>query len=324
MKKVIVTGTSGFVGTTMVERFHEKYRLVGLDRVPPKERWPGVEYRVCDILEREALARIIMEVDPDAIVHLAARARVQDGEKDPVGTYRVNVEGTINVLEAAARCSAVEKVIVISSEQVYGVVERFPTPEELGPGKPQNAYAASKAAADLLAQRFPCVPVVVARSAMGCGPRSSPVEQVTSRFVKNVLDGKPLRFPAENVVHPTRDVSPAWNFVGGLGLILDHADASGVYNLGSGKEISILDLAKTVTRELGAGEIMMDPSFHYREGEEGFRTCLDTSRARKELGYEPEVSLEQAIELTAAWMSAVPDYFSRRSSPPRAAWSKER
>src|SRR3990167_5934636 len=174
MKRVLVTGTSGFIGTSAVERFHKKYRLVGLDRVPPKERWPGVEYRVCDVLDREALARIIMEVDPDAIVHLAARARVSDGERDPVGTYRVNVEGTINVLEAAARCSAVEKVISISSEQVYGTVERFPTPEELGPGKPQNAYAASKAAADLLAQQFPSVPVVVARSAMGCGPRSSP------------------------------------------------------------------------------------------------------------------------------------------------------
>lgn len=346
MKRVLIIGGSGFIGTTCQEAWRRKYQLIAIDRDPPRERFPEVKYGIADILNRSDLQRTILELEPDHIVHLAARARVQDGVTDPIGTFRTNVEGTINVLEAAARVPELGKCVVASSETVYGVVETYPTPEELGPGKPTSAYAASKAAADLLAQRLG-ERFVVARSAMGCGPRSSPVEQVTSRFILNVLQGKPLKFPGlppsavvtgglvawdddgvqargrpdAAVAHPTRDISPAWNFAHGVSLILDNPDASGVYNLGSGTELTILELARRAIRVLGRGELGYDASFAYRSGEAGYRTALDISRARKDLGYEPQVSLERAIKLTATWMEAHPDYWQRKRVPWHEAWT---
>lgn len=334
--RVLLTGASGFIGATATEALGDRHEIVGLDRVAPKERFddlPGYEatsYRLVDILDRAELRRTIVEAEPDAIVHLAARARVDDGVRDPVGTYRVNVEGTINVLEAAAACPDLQKCVVISSEAVYGPVETYPTPEHLGPGKPNTAYGASKGAADLLAQQFPGVNVIVARSAMGAGPRSSPAEQVTAKFIQNVLLGKPLRFPAESLFrpglrdasffHPTRDVSAAWNFVTGLGQILETPRAHGVYNLGSGREVSIHTLAEEVIDALGQGEILYDEAYRYREGEVGLRTFLDISRARKDFGYDPRVSLKACIRLTADWMKNNPSYWSRKRVGAHEAW----
>lgn len=320
MRKIFVTGGSGFIGTTFVEAHRKDYDLVVIDRVPPRERFDSVEYRICDILDRDRLLQVVLEAEPDFIVHLAAKARVDDGMRDPVGTARTNVTGTINTLEAASIAPGLDKYIFVSSETVYGNVPVFPTPEELGPGKPISLYGATKAASDLITQQWPGLRTVVARSAMGAGPRSSPAEQVTSRFIKNVLDGKPLRFPTGSVVHPTRDVSPAWNFVQGIANIIEHGDASGVYNLATGKEISILELAETVVRVMGRGEIKFDPDFHYRVGEAGFRTALSIERAERELGYKPVVSLERCIELTASWMERNPEYWSQRRVEAHDAW----
>src|SRR3990167_7938289 len=98
MKKILVTGTGpSFIGTTFCEAHHGKYQIVGVDKFPPRERFHGVEYRICDILDRDRLQTLILEEEPEAIVHLAAKARVQDGLTDPVGTVRTNVEGTINM-----------------------------------------------------------------------------------------------------------------------------------------------------------------------------------------------------------------------------------
>jgi UDP-glucose 4-epimerase len=260
------------------------------------------------------------------------------------------VDGTINVLEAARRAAGLKTLVTTSSETVYGAVETYPTPEELGPGKPLSMYAASKAAADLLTQQFPApkgARFLVARSAMGAGPRSSPSEQVVSRFVQNSLQGKPLKFPGErkwvstpgtlsigtmpahghwenvsvNVAHPTRDVSPALNFVHGVDLILQTPDAKGpVYNLGSGTEINILELAERVIKTLGEGSLEYDPAFSYRPGEVGYRTALSIEKARKDLGYESIVTLEDAVRLTAQWMRECPNYFEERRVPARARW----
>lgn len=321
MRKILVTGTSGFIGCTFVEAHRARYNIVGVDRVPPKERFGGVDYKICDLLDRVEVNRVVLEAEPEAIVHLAAKARVDDGVRDPIGVYRTNVEATVNLLETAAAAPSVKKFVYISSETVYGVVETYPTPEELGPGKPLSVYAASKAAADLMVQQFKGVNTVVARSAMGAGPRGNPAEQVVPRFIANVLAGKPMRFPAGNIVHPTRDVSPVWNFVQGIGLILDKKESSGVYNLGSGRELSILEVAQIVKDVLGRGKIEFDPAFQYRAGEVGYRTCLSIERARRELGFEPKVSLEECIRVTADWMQQHPTYWSERRVDAHDAWA---
>jgi len=298
--KVLLTGSSGFVGTTFCEYFHKKYDLVGVDWNPPKEKFPNVKYYQADILNLNQLKEVFFKENPSRVVHFAAQARIEASLINPMGTFQINVAGTINMLEMAKLLN-LDQFIYVSSEVIYGIADSYPC-KEIQSFKPDSPYAASKVSGDVITQNAKGVNWVVARPGMGYGPRSDPKQQIVARFIWNVINGKPLRFPADkNVVHPTRDINYIGNFMDGLNLLIDK-DARDVYNLASGQETSILDLAHIIIDALGKGEIVYDPSFHYRLGEERMRTWLDISKARNDLGYEPRVGLQEGIYITSEWL----------------------
>jgi len=305
--KILVTGTSGFAGTTFCEYFHKKYDLVGVDWNPPKEKFPNVKYYQADILDLHQLKEVFFKENPSRVVHFAAQARVEASLINPMGTFQINVAGTINMLEMAKLLN-LEQFIYVSSEVIYGVAESYPC-REIQSFKPDSPYAASKVSGDVITQNARGVNWVVARPGMGYGPRSNPKEQVVARFLWNIIHGKPMRFPADkNVAHPTRDLNYIGNFMDGLSLLIEK-NARGVYNLASGRETSMLQLAEIIIEVLGKGEIVVDPNFHYREGEEGMRTWLDVSKAQADLGYDPRVPLEEGIKITYEWMEKHLDYW---------------
>jgi len=305
--KALITGSSGFVGTTFCEYFHKKFEIVGIDWKPPKERFPNVKYYEVDILNLEQLKNVFYKECPDRVVHLAAQARVNASLVNPIGTFRINVAGAINMLEMA-KLMNLDQFIYVSSEVIYGKAESYPC-LEIQSFNPDSPYAASKVAADVITQNAKGVNWVVARPGMGFGPRSNPNEQVVAKFLWNVLHDKPLRFPAENVQHPTRDINYIGNFMDGLELLINLNAKFQVYNLGSGRETNILELAEKVLEVTGKGEIVFDENFHYRKGEEGMRTYLDISKARTELGYEPRVGLEEGLKITYSWLQQHLDYW---------------
>ena len=307
MAKILVTGTSGFAGTSFCEYFHKKHEIIGVDWRPPKEKFTHVKYYETDILNLNQLREVFFKENPSRVVHFAAQARIEASLVNPVGTFQVNVAGTINMLEMAKLLN-LDQFIYVSSEVIYGKSDTYPC-KEIQSFKPDSPYAASKVAGDVITQNAKGVNWVVARPGMGYGPRSNPEEQVVARFLWNVIFDKPLRFPADkNVIHPTRDINYIGNFMEGIQLIIEH-DARGLYNLGSGKETSMLELAQIIVRVLEKGKLVFDPSFHYREGEEGMRTFLDISKARNEFGYEPKVSLEEGIKITYDWLRRNLDYW---------------
>lgn len=305
--KVLVTGGSGFIGTSLLEELSNDstYELGSFDIVTPKERFPKVKYFFGDVRDVWAsLPDTFREFSPDAIVHLCALARVDPSLTDPFSTYDVNVVGTLNILKFAASQRLPPHIILASSEAIYGQAECYPT-RETDNFRPISPYASSKIAADVLCQQLNGrlgMKTCVLRSGMGMGPRSNPAEQVISRFISNALRGRALRFPSGSVTHPTRDINPVWNFVGAVKLVLE-SHASGVYNVGSGREISILEAAEKIVQAVGTGEILFDDDFHYRQGEEGMRVWLDITKARTELGYEPKVSFEEALPPTIDWLA---------------------
>ncbi len=148
----------------------------------------------------------------------------------------------------------------------------------------------------------------VLRSGMGMGPRSPPKAQVVSRFIVRCLEDKPLLFPVRFGAHPTRDINPVWNFVDGVRLVLE-ARATGVYNIATGRELSIFDVAQKVVDAVGRGSVLSTPDFSYREGEDGMRTCLDIGKARDELGYEPRLTFEDALRPTIEWFKQWKDVY---------------
>ncbi len=311
--RALVTGTSGFIGTNLCERFSSsrRYELIGVDCRQPRERFPHVKYVCVDLRDRHAVRDFILSEEPEVIVHLAAQARVEPSLVDPIDTYDRNVLATMNLLDAAlALGNRLECFVYASSETVYGPSDRYPTPED-APLRPQSAYAASKAACEFLVRNANGLPHLIFRSAMGYGPRSNPKEQVVAKFIVKALSGKPILFPeglAESR-HPTRDINHVHNYLDAMERALA-AGARGTYNVGSGHETSILELARRIVALSGTGSLAFDAAYAYRPGELGLRTWLDTRNAEEAFGYRPKLSLDEGLRGTTAWYADHPEFWS--------------
>lgn len=310
--KLLVTGTSGFIGTSLCEAFgdREDFDIVGVDRRSPRERFARVRYVTGDLTDASFVGQLVIDANPDTIVHLAAQARVDPSLIAASPTYSDNVQTTLNLISAMeALGQRTNRFVYASSETVYGTTTEYPS-RETSPLNPQSPYAASKAASELLVSRaFPQKSLIL-RSGMGYGPRSDPGAQVVARFITRALHDKPILFPRDSPPEgePTRDVNFVGNFLEGLDLAL-RAGVSGVYNIASGREVSISELARAVVRKVGKGSIVCSETFRYRQGEAGARTWLDVSKARDRFGYRPRVALEQGLETTVRWYRSHLDYF---------------
>jgi UDP-glucose 4-epimerase len=312
--RVLVTGTSGFIGTSFCERFARRgpFQVFGVDRLTPRNRVSGVQYHVIDLTYEYEVSSLVASVEPEVIVHLAAQARVDPSLASSRPTYSDNVVGTLSLLSACEKLgSKLQRFVYASSETVYGPASRYPVAEET-PVNPQSPYAASKAACELLVGQALKEKALILRSGMGYGPRSDPRAQVVAKFATRALRDQPLFFPRDEPRggHPTRDVNFVENFLDGLGQAVT-ASASGTFNVASGREVSILDIAHLVVDISGSGSVVFTPEFTYRPGEEGLRTWLDISKAKDAFGYSPRISLEEGLRRTIEWYRANPAYFDQ-------------
>jgi dTDP-glucose 4,6-dehydratase len=313
--RFLVTGTSGFIGTSFCERFASLpgKDIVGIDRRPPRETFNGVRYSSVELRNDDAVSRLVRHEEPEVIVHFAAQARVDPSLTSSVTTYRDNVEATINLIAAAESLgNRLERFIYASSETVYGNASSYPT-KEASPLNPSSPYAASKAACELLVTRALGDRALVLRSGMGYGPRSDPTAQVVGKFVTRALRNQPLLFPRSvpRDRHPTRDVNFVTNFLDGLDLAIK-AGASGTFNVASGQEVSILTLAECVVDLVGQGSVEFADEFSYRAGEPGQRTWLDISKAEETFAYRPKMLLPEGLRTSIDWYRSHPDYFGNR------------
>ncbi len=328
LTKVLLTGSAGFIGTTLAESFSAySWQVAGLDLAPPKESFPGQTDYICDLRNRDQyyggtpVEDILRLETPDAVVHMAAQARVDPSLADPFGTYDTNVLATLNLAKAVSKMTGHKPLLIYaSSESVYGQARIYPTPEN-NDFNPISPYASSKIACDVMLQQL-CgrlgMRTCVLRSGMGMGPRSDPRFQVISKFIGKTLENKPLMFPAgENVRHPTRDINPVQNFAEGVRLVIE-AKATGVYNIASGRELSILDAARKILDAVGKSRSMdlshllrFEDGYSYSAGEEGMRTWLSIEKAKKELGYEPRLTFEDALGPTVEWLRRNKNYWGK-------------
>ena len=311
--KLLVSGTSGFIGTSFCDRFSRSssFDIVGVDRRPPRERFDTVAYAVGDLTDAAFVRALVSETEPDAIVHLAAQARVDPSLVSASPTYSDNVLATLNLIAAAeGQGVRLGRFVYASSETVYGGTTEYPS-KETSPLNPQSPYAASKAACELLVSRGLPGKALILRSGMGYGPRSDPEAQVVGRFIRRALHGKPILFPRTPPPegHPTRDVNYVGNFLEGIELAL-RAGVAGTYNVASGREVSIPELADAVIKAVGKGTVLEAEGFVYRQGEAGARTWLDVSKARDDFGYQPRVQLEEGLRATVDWYRSNWDYFN--------------
>jgi dTDP-glucose 4,6-dehydratase len=237
----------------------------------------------------------------EVIFHLAALIGIPYSYLAPESYVRTNVDGALNVLQAA-RELGIERVIFTSTSEVYGTAQYVPI-DENHPLQGQSPYSASKIAADKLAEayfRSFGIPVVIVRPFNTYGPRQS-ARAVIPTIIAQALAGTEVRLGS---LTPTRDFSFVADTVEGFIAAATTPEATGqVINLGSGTEISVQELAGTVGNLLGRKLMLVAEEHRVRpENSEVERLCADATKAHNVLGWTPSVSLEDGLRRTIVWI----------------------
>ena len=319
-RRVLVTGAAGFIGSHLTERLMElgaqtrafvHYNALGtrgwLDTSPQRER---LDIVAGDIMDRDSI-QLAMR-DCEIVFHLAALIAIPYSYTAPYSYIRTNVEGTTNVLQAA-RALGVTRVIHTSTSEVYGTAIRVPI-DEGHPLQGQSPYSASKIGADKMAEAFFRsfeVPVVTVRPFNTYGPRQS-ARAVIPTIIGQCLVGNRVRL---GNVRPTRDLNFVSNTVSGFlkAAETEHGVLGQTINLGSGKEISVGDLAQMIGGLMGRTlEIETEPERFRPERSEVDRLLADCSVAKSLLGWSPEVGLKEGLRRTVDWFVANPERIIRK------------
>lgn len=312
-RKVCVTGAGGFIGSHLVERLLDlgakvtafiHYNAAGsrglLDSLSLQDQ-ERIRVVMGDLRCEEGLEEAIG--DAETLFHLAAIIAIPFSYMRPGLVVENNVTSTLNVLQAARRCG-VKRLIHTSSSEVYGTAQRVPI-DENHPLEAQSPYAASKIAADKLVQSFHLsygLPVVTLRPFNTYGPRQS-ARAIIPTIITQALVHKKVFLGA---MHPTRDLNYVSDTVEGFIRIAETPDIEGrTYNVGSGKEISIGDLADRIIKLVGADvPVIFDAGRIRPSTSEVGRLVCDSSRACKELGWEPRVSIDEGLARTIEWIGS--------------------
>ncbi len=299
--KVLVTGAAGFLGSWVVPALLERGdEVVACDILTPdqatrlKPVMDKIQYRWMSVVDltREHLKGV------DQVVHLSGVTDVPLANSSPRYTFQLNVDAALSLFLAAQEAKT--PVLAMSSENVYGSIpaERLPAVED-EPPRPRNSYAASKVAMETIGHWVAVqykVPVTVIRSSTLFGPRMR-TKQIVSIFSRQALEGKDLTIEGDG--SQTRDFNSIENMLGAIlrvtelqrpGADLDRGFH--VYNIGSGDEMSVLQLVRMIVRLTDSPSKIVHKD--WRPGEEG-RLCVSIEKARKELGYEPKVSVEEGL-----------------------------
>jgi UDP-glucose 4-epimerase len=310
--QVLITGGAGFIGSHLAEAYLARGDEVwvmddlstgGIRNVEHLRTHPKFHYLVETVMNVPVLAESIDRVD--AVIHLAAAVGVRLIVESPVNTIETNIKGTENVLLQANKKK--KKVFIASTSEVYGKSTRLPFREEddlvLGPTtKGRWSYACSKALDEFLAIAYwkeRKLPVVIARLFNTVGPRQTGrYGMVIPTFVRQALSGSPI------TVFGDGSQSRSFTYVSDvvqaiLGLVDSDQAVGQVFNIGNGKEITILDLANLVKEVAGsASQIVTIPYDQaYEEGFEDMpRRVPDISKIRKAIGYEPTLGIRAILE----------------------------
>jgi len=295
----IVTGGAGFIGSHLVDAL-----LAGgggvtvIDDLSTGDaaRVAGqAQLHELDIVDRGALERLVADVQPDAVYHLAAQASVVASVQDPGRDCDVNVKGTLNVLQAAAACGA-PVVFTSTGGALYGDAAPRPTPETYIP-QPLSPYGASKWAAEAYVNTWSLskgVPNVVCRLGNVYGPRQNPHGEagVVAIFSERLHAGKAPKLYGHG--RPTRDYVYVGDVVSAL---LAARGKRGTYNIATGVETDVTSVWRELSEAAGR---QIEPELADLRPGELQHSCLDGSLAERELGWRAQVPIAEGLRLTYA------------------------
>ena len=314
MKKIIVTGGLGFIGSNLIDfLIHKNYQVLNIDKVTYSSNFYNIrehkkskkyKFLKCDIRDKK-IKKVLFKYKPIAIFNLAAETHVDRSIDNPENFIQSNIVGVYNLLECFKEYTKKfnSKLIHISTDEVYGDILSGRSSEKY-PYQPSSPYAASKAASDHLVSsyiRTYKIPAIVTNCSNNYGPKQHP-EKLIPKLIYNILNNKPLPIYGRGIN------SREWIYV------KDHCEAllkvfkkgkiGEFYNIGSNKNLNNLQVSRELIsiskKMIKIGKKVKILFVKDRPGHD-LRYALNSNKIKDRLGWYPKTNFRQGIKLTFNW-----------------------
>jgi UDP-glucuronate 4-epimerase len=309
--RILVTGGAGFIGSHLCEGLIADGHQVGIlddlnDFYEPALKLANLEwirrrgefeFHRCDITDTVHVSELVGQMKPEAIMHMAARAGVRPSLAQPLLYERVNVQGTIGLLEAA-RKTGVKRFVFASSSSIYGIASKVPFREDDCDNMPISPYAATKLAAERICYVYSHLyemSIVCLRFFTVYGPRQRP-DLAIRKFIGMIDEGRPI--PVFGDGSSGRDYTFIDDIVAGILSALHYATRFDVFNLGNSHPVDLNKMIATI--EAALGKKAQRQVMPQQPGDVPI-TFADISKAQRELGYQPATSFAAGIEKVVEW-----------------------
>ena len=313
-RSALVPGCTGFLGAALTaELVARGAQVVGLirDQVPLSDlARSGTLNRISlvrgDLSDLPLLMRAYGEYEVDTVFHLAAQAIVGVANRDPVGTFKANIEGTWNVLEAARQVGSVKRMVVASSDKAYGDHDVLPYDEQCAL-QGRHPYDVSKSCADLIALSYHHtyqLPVCITRCGNLFGGGDLNFNRIIPGTIRTVFAGQRPVIRSDG--SPLRDYIYVHDAVAAylrLAEAMDRPDVRGqAFNFGTSKPLSVLEITRAVLRLMEREDL--EPDVRNEARGEILHQYLSSDKARRLLGWEPVASIDSGLKATIDWYRA--------------------